>query len=182
MAEQLIKNRGDFRNLITYKKSDIIFQITHFFCSHSLKPGDRTIDQMIQAARSGKQNIAEGAAAAATSAKTEIRLTSVAKASLQELLEDYMDFLKINNCEQWQPGSREFEYMRNLGRTNNDAAFYMSLIEVRPPATIANMCIILLKQTDYLLHRQIESLAKKFLEEGGFSERMFRLRKDRRGF
>ena len=89
----LIPNRGNYKKLISYQKADVIFQITYYFCDHFIALGDRTKDQMIQAARSGKQNIVEGTAASGTSAKTEIKLINVAKASLQELLEDYEDFL-----------------------------------------------------------------------------------------
>ena len=180
MAEQLIPKRSDYKKLISYQKADIIFQITYFFCSHFIKPGDRTRDQMVQAARSGKQNIVEGCAASLTSAKTEIKLIAVAKASLLELLEDYEDFLKVNPAPQWQPGSVEFEYMKKLGAEHNDAQFFMSLVETRPAATIANMCIILIKQADYLLFKQLKSLEKSFLEHGGFTERMYRLRSNSR--
>lgn len=143
--------------------------------------GDRTVDQMIQAARSGKQNIVEGCAAASTSAQTEIKLINVAKASLKELLEDYEDYLKVHNKPQWQKGSREYEAMRRLGREHNDADFFMNLIATRPPETIANMAIILINQADYLLFRQLERLSKDFLENGGFSERMNALRRKYRG-
>lgn len=137
---------------------------------------------MIQAARSGKQNIAEGAAASATSAKTEIKLMNVAKASLQELLEDYEDFLKTRGHRQWKKGSAEFEKMRELGRTHNDADFFMSIAETRPAETIANMAIILIHQADYLLFKQIDKLSEIFINEGGFSEKMMSSRKKHRGY
>lgn len=176
MQESLIPQRGNYRQLLSYQKADVIFQITYYFCSTFLAKGDRTVDQMIQAARSGKQNIIEGCAASATSAKTEIKLINVAKASLQELLEDYEDFLKTRQCDKWQKGSREFEAMRNLGRTHNDAAFFMNLVATRPPETIANMAIVLINQADYLLFRQLQKISEKFLTEGGFTERMHRMR------
>lgn len=135
---------------------------------------------MIQAARSGKQNIIEGCAASTTSAKTEIKLVNVAKASLQELLEDYEDYLKTHNFRQWEDNSVELLKMRELGRKHNDAEFFMKLARTRPPETIANMCIVLIKQADYLLHKQLQRLSKDFLEKGGFSERMYRLRAERR--
>ncbi len=106
--EDLIPNTGNYKNLLTYQKSDVIFQITYYFCATYLNNGDRTIDQMVQAARSGKQNIIEGCAASSTSAKTEIKLINVAKASLEELLEDYEDYLKTRNHRQWQKGSIEY--------------------------------------------------------------------------
>lgn len=137
---------------------------------------------MIQAARSGKQNIVEGCAASNTSSKTEIKLINVAKASLKELLEDYEDYLKTRGHRKWEKGSREYEAMRQLGRQHNDSDFYMQLIVSRPPQTIANMAIILLHQADYLLFKQLERLEKDFIEHGGFSEKMTALRKQRRGY
>lgn len=177
---ELIPRRGDYKKLISYQKADVIFQITYYFCEHYIARGDRTKDQMIQAARSGKQNIIEGCAASATSAKTEIKLINVAKASLKELLEDYEDYLKTRNKAKWPRGSVEFEAMRNLGRDHNDAEFFMNLIVTRPPETIANMAIILINQADYLLFKQLERLSEDFLTNGGFSEKMYTLRRNNR--
>ena len=129
---------------------------------------------MVQAARSGKQSIIEGCAASATSAKTEIKLVNVAKASLQELLEDYIDYLRTRHQRQWEEGSEEWVAMRELGREHSDAAFFMQLCETRPPERIANMAIVLIKQADYLLFKQLERLEKDFIEQGGFSEKMNR--------
>lgn len=180
--EKLIRSNGNYKSLLCYKKANTIFLLTYYFCEHYLSKGGRTIDQMVQAARSGKQNIVEGCEAAPTSAKTEIKLINVAKASLKELLEDYEDYLGSRGHRQWEKGSKEYEAMRQLGMTHNDADFFMRIAETRPPQTIANMAIILLNQTDYLLHRLLKRLSEKFMQEGGFSERMMRLRKDRRGF
>lgn len=177
---ELLPRSGNYKELLSYQKADVIYQITYFFCNKFLKKGDRTIDQMIQAARSGKQNIVEGCAAAATSAKTEIKLINVAKASLKELLEDYEDYLKTRRQRQWEKSSVEFEAMRKLGREHNDAAFYLRLIETRTADVIANIAIILINQADYLLFRQLERLSQDFLDNGGFSERMTRLRKEHR--
>ena len=182
MNEELIPRRGNYKKLLSYQKTEVIFEMTYYFCHHYLQRGDRTIDQMVQAARSGKQNIVEGCAASATSNKTEIKLVSVAKASLQELLEDYEDYLRTRGHRQWEEGSIELEAMRRLGREHNDAPFFMKLVQTRPPETIANMAIVLIKQADYLLFRQLQRLADDFLEEGGFNERMMRMRKAKRGF
>lgn len=179
---ELIPRIGNYKKLLSYQKADVIFQITFDFCSRFLSKGDRTIDQMVQAARSGKQNIIEGCAASSTSSKTEIKLVNVAKASLKELLEDYEDYLKTRHYRQWEKGSKEYEAMRKLGREHNDADFFMSLTATRPAETIANMAIILINQTDYLLFKQLERLEKDFLEKGGFSERMTALRKVKRGY
>lgn len=141
---------------------------------------DRTIDQMVQAARSGKQNIVEGCAASATSKETEIKLVNVAKASLHELLIDYEDYLRTRNHRQWENGSVELEKMRELGRKHNDTAFFMALVKTRSPETISNMSICLIKQTDYLLFKQLQSISEDFLKNGGMHERMTRMRVERR--
>ncbi len=179
---ELIHNAGNYKKLLSYQKADVIYQITCYFCTHFLTRGDRTVDQMVQAARSGKQNIVEGCAASVTSAKTEIKLVNVAKASLRELLEDYEDYLKVHGHTQWAEGSAEYEAMRRIGREHNDAAYFMGLVQTRPPETIANMAIILLNQADYLLYRQLERLSEEFAEHGGFSERMAALRRKHRGY
>lgn len=177
---KLIEHSGNYKDLLSYKKTNVIFEITYYFCNKYIAIGDRTKDQMIQAARSGKQNIIEGCTASSTSKKTEIRLINVAKASLKELVEDYEDFLKTRKFQKWEKGSKEFETMRSLGAQHNDSSFFMNLIESRPPQTIANMAIILINQADYLLFRQLERLEKDFLENGGFSEKMARLRREKR--
>ena len=179
--ESLIQTVGDYKNLLSYKKADVIYQLTYYFCHKFLKVGDRTIDQMIQAARSGKQNIIEGCADAATSAKLHISLLNVAKASLKELIEDYEDFLKTRSHRQWQKGEVEFEAMRKLGAKHNDAEYFMKIAQTRPPETIANMAIILIRQADYLLYKQIQKAAEVFEREGGFAERMTRVRREKRG-
>lgn len=181
MSEVLVPQRGDYKKLLSYQKTDVIFQLTYYFCHTYLQKGDRTIDQMVQAARSGKQNIVEGCMASGTSAKTEIKLLNVAKASLRELLEDYEDYLKTRGHRQWEEGSVELEAMRRIGREYSDGNYFMELAQTRPPETIANMAIVLLKQADYLLHRQIQRLSDDFVQEGGFSERMTRIRKNYRG-
>lgn len=178
--EELLPRRGNYKKLLSYQKADVILQITYYFCEHYLPKGDRTWDQMRQAARSGKQNIIEGSAASSTSSKTEIKLLNVAKASLQELLEDFEDYLKVNGYPKWKEGSSEFEAMRRLGREHSDAEFFMSIVQTRPPQTIANMAIILINQADYLLYRQLKRLSELFLKEGGFSERMYRMRQQGR--
>ena len=123
--EKLIRHSGNYRKLLSYQKTEVIFEMTYYFCHTYLQKGDRTIDQMVQAARSGKQNIIEGCAASATSAKTEIKLVNVAKASLQELLEDYIDYLRTHGHRQWEENSVEWTAMRRLGKEHNDAEFFM---------------------------------------------------------
>lgn len=178
--EELIPRMGNYKKLITYQKSESIFDITFYFCHKYLNKGDRTIDQMIQAARSAKQNIVEGSSASSVSKETEIKLTSVAKASLQELLVDYEDFLRTRNHRQWEEDSIELIKMREIGKTHNDTTYYMNLISTRPPETIANISIVLIKQTDYLLYRQLKKLEEEFLNQGGFREKMTRMRIEKR--
>lgn len=179
-SEPLLPRTGNYRKLLTYQKAEAIYDITYYFCKKYLRWGDRTVDQMVQAARSGKQNIVEGSAASATSKETEIKLVNVAKASLQELLVDYEDFLRTRNHRQWENNSAELLKMRELGRKHNDTAFFMELVKVRPPETIANMAICLIKQTDYMLFKQLQSLGEDFLKNGGMRERMTRMRIERR--
>ena len=180
MSEELIPHRGNYKKLLSYQKTDVIFQLTYYFCHTYLQRGDRTVDQMVQAARSGKQNIVEGCMASGTSAKTELKLLNVAKASLHELCEDYEDYLKTRGHRQWEEDSVELMAMRKIGATHHDGEYFMGLAQTRPPETIANMAIVLLKQADYLLHKQIQRLSDDFVKEGGFSERMMRVRKEYR--
>ena len=168
----IYRKAGNFKNLISYQKAEAIYDITVFFCRKFLSPRDRTVDQMIQAARSGKQNIAEGVAASSTNAANEIRLVNVAKASLIELCTDYEDYLRTHSQPQWTEGSAEIEAMRTLGKEHNDSAFFMSLVQTRPAATIANMAIVLLRQTDFLLFRQLEALGERFVSDGDLHERL----------
>ena len=112
--------------------------------------------------------------------ETEIKLVNVAKASLHELLIDYEDYLRTRNHRQWENGSVELQKMRELGRKHNDTGFYMTLVKTRPPETISNMTICLLKQTDYLLFKQLQSISEDFLKNGGMRERMTRMRLERR--
>jgi four helix bundle suffix protein len=180
MKESLLPPSGGYQKLISYKKAECVYDLTYYFCHKYLSRGDRTIDQMVQAARSGKQNIAEGSAASATSKETEIKLMNVAKASLEELLIDYKDYLRTRNHILWDLDSKEVAAMRRLGRQHNESTFYIQLIQTRPPETIANMAISLINQTTYLLRRQLNSLSEAFIKEGGFRERMTRFRVEER--
>jgi len=178
--EPLLPVGGNYRKLFTFQKAEAIYDITWYFCNNYINKFDRTFDQMIQAARSGKQNIAEGSAASVTSKETEIKLINVAKSSSQELMNDYQDYLRTRGHREWEKGSVEVEKMRELGREHNDTGFYMPLVKVRPPETIANIALCLLRQNDYLLSQQLKSLGEDFLNNGGLRERMTRMRKNRR--
>ena len=139
------------------------------------------MDQMVQAARSGKQNILEGCMASGTSKETEIKLVNVARASLEELLEDYRDFLRTRNHPLWEKASREALFVRKLGsKSGVSYESYRTYIETRPPDIVANILICLIHQTNYLLDQQLRALEKAFLVEGGLRERMTRARLDTR--
>ena len=180
MKNSIFTTPGNYRNLIVYQKAEAIFDITCYFCNTYLRRGDRTIGQMEQAARSGKQNIVEGSAASVASKQSEIFLKNVAKASMLELLTDYEDFLRTRGFRKWEDDSEEVQAMRKLCRTHNDSAFYMDIVKTRPPETIANMAICMIKQNDYLMFRMLKSLEKKFLSEGGLREQMTRMRQQNR--
>lgn len=173
----LLPPRGDYQTLLSYQKSEVIYQLTYRFCQRFLKKSDRTIDQMVQAARSGKQNIVEGSKAATTSKEMEIKLTNVARASLEELLEDYRDYLRLRDLPLWEKQSREASYARKLGTTAPlSFELFREFTETRPAEVVANIAICLLHQTNYLLDRQLKALEKAFLKDGGLRERMTRAR------
>ena len=172
-----IPKYGGYAKLITYKKAEIIFDGTYYFAHKYFHPFDRTIDQMVQAARSGKQNIIEGSMASGTSKIMEITLTNVARASLQELLGDYEDFIRVQKLKFWD---KDHEYYAALTKKliteNATYQTYQKGIENPDPEVSANVMIGLIKLTSFLLARQIEKLEKDFLKEGGLRERMTQAR------
>ncbi len=177
MPEGFIPPHGGYQQLLSYRKAEVVYDATVYFCARFLDKRDRTYDQMIQAARSGKQNIVEGSMASATSKETEIKLTNVARASLEELLTDYRDFLRLRHLEEWP---RDHPYVQRLRQLNRvpDATYetFRKGIENPDPAICANVIIGLIKVASYLLHRQIQQLEQAFVEEGGLRERMTRAR------
>jgi four helix bundle suffix protein len=169
--------RGDYQTLLSFQKAEVVYDLTFRFAHKHLSKGDRTIDQMIQTARSGKKNILEGSKAALTSKETEIKLTNVARASLEELLDDYRDYLRARDLPLWDKESKEAQYVRKLGRkTPQTYEDYREFVETRPPEVIANIAICLIHQTNYLIDKQLHCLEKEFLEQGGVRERMTRVR------
>ncbi|HEY8933362.1 MAG TPA: four helix bundle suffix domain-containing protein, partial [Rariglobus sp.] len=164
---------GNYRELKSYQKAEVIYDITHRFAHAYLAKGDRTIDQMVQSARSGKQNILEGSKASITSKETELKLTNVARASLEELLADYRDYLRVRDHTLWPKDSKEALYVRRLGSTSPQSyETYRPYVETRPPEVIANIAICLIHQANYLLDQQVRRLEHDFLKEGGLRERM----------
>lgn len=177
MADGFIPAHGGYENLLSYRKSVIVYDVTRTFCDRFLSKFDRTIDQMVQAARSGKQNIIEGSMASGTSKEMEIKLTNVARASLEELLEDYRDYLRTNDADVWSKNSREAGFVRKLGM-NREVSYraFRPYAESRPGDVVANIAICLVHQTNYLLDQQIRHLEKAFLAQGGLRERMTKAR------
>lgn len=180
-CKNLTSPNGDVKTLLTFRKAVVIYDLTFYFAHTFLSPGDRTVDQMIQAARSGKQNIAEGSAAGVTSMETAIKLTNVAKASFLELLLDYEDFLRVRNFRQWEKGSEEVRFLRKKSADPGvPDQWFVDLAKTRPAETVANMTIVFLHQEDYLLQAQLDALEKKFLSQGGFREQLFSARLQKR--
>ena len=174
------QNNNLYRNLIAYRKAVVIYDLTYHFCERFIAVGDRTKDQMVQAARSGKQNIVEGKAASLTSAETHLKLLGVARSSFQELLEDYLDYLRTRKLRIWETSSKEVEAMRELGLSHTDSKFFLELAENRNDEVIANMAIVLLYQEDVLLRKHIEKQIKRFVDYGGFRESLAKARKDKK--
>lgn len=176
-TQPIILPHGNYQELLSYQKAEVVYDLTFRFCEKHLKKRDRTIDQMVQAARSGKQNIVEGSKASGTSKEMEIKLTNVARASLEELLEDYRDYLRVRDFTIWDKDSKEARYARKLGnKSHTTYETYRQFVETRPAEVTANIAICLIHQANYLLDQQIRRLEKDFLKEGGLRERMTRAR------
>ncbi|MEN6452389.1 MAG: four helix bundle suffix domain-containing protein [Thermoguttaceae bacterium] len=168
---------GNYSELLSYQKAEVVYDLTYRFCQRFLARGDRTIDQMVQAARSGKQNIVEGSKASVTSKEMEIKLTNVARASLEELLNDYRDYLRVRDLKVWTKDSKETQYVRKLGsQPHGSYETYRTYVETRSAEVVANIALCLIHQTNYLLDRQIRRLEQDFVHEGGLRERMTRAR------
>ena len=176
MGTPFLPQKGNYRNLIAYQKAECIYDITYYFAHHFLDRNDRTINQMIQAARSGKQNIAEGCAASTTSAETEIKLVNVARASLQELLIDYEDHLRVRNLIKWNVNDKNAIIVRRVCAKHNESAFYRNAIQVRTDDTIANIAITLIYQEDVILRKYLDRIKDDFIKHGGIREQMTKAR------
>lgn len=172
----LRQNNNLYRNLTAYRKAMVIYDLTFHFCNKFIDYNDRTKDQMIQAARSGKQNIVEGKAASLTSPETHIALLNVARASFQELLVDLEDYLRTRKLQLWNTGSVQVKTMRNLGLSHNDSDFFMQIAETRCDETIANMIIVLIHQEDVLLRKHIKNQIAKFINQGSFRKSLTKAR------
>lgn len=178
----LIPPHGGYRDLKSYQMAEIVHDATVVFCDRFIDRRSRTHDQMVQAARSGKQNIGEGSMASGTSKKTELKLIGVARASLEELLLDYQDYLRQHGLPLWAKDHPQAKQVRVLCyRTNRSYSTYKPYIE--PPAsaeTACNSLICLIHQANYLLDQQLRALEQEFLHEGGFTERLYQARRQTR--
>jgi four helix bundle suffix protein len=176
-SEGVLPPHGGYEELLSFQKARIVYDGTVRFCERFVDKRSRTHDQMTQAARSGKQNILEASQASGTSKEAELKLTNVARASLEELLEDYRDILRTGGHPLWDKNSKEALFVRRLGaKSNVSYESYRSYVETRPAHIVANILICLIHQTNYLLDRQIRRLEQDFLKEGGLRERMTRAR------
>ena len=176
--KDFLRQDGDYRSMKAFRKAECIYDVTYYFAHQFLKSGDRTIDQMIQAARSGKQNLAEGTIDAVTSREMGIKLANVNRASLHELLLDYEDYLRVRGLEQWRLDDPRSVKTRAFCKAHLDSAVYREKIRERSDETIANIAITLIHQCDVLLRGMIEWMKRDFIENGGIKEEMFRARKE----
>lgn len=190
-----LRPSGGYRKTASFQTATIIYDATYWFCEKFLHSRSRTVDQMVQAARSGRQNIAEGSRASATSSQTELRLINVARASLEELLLDYEDFLRHRRLTQWSSESAEAKAVRAVATTyrknQTDPSnltdlsdqerwvLYAHWLDHEDAAIRANAIICLIHQANFLLDRQIAALERAFVDDGGYSEQLAteRLRK-----
>lgn len=177
----LIPPHGGYRDLKSYQMAEIVHDATVVFCDRFIDKRSRTHDQMVQAARSGKQNIAEGSMASGTSKKTELKLIGVARASLEELLLDFQDFLRQKGLPVWSKDHPKAKEVRALAyRADRSYKMYKTYFEEQGPETAANAAICLIHQANYLLDQQLRALEKEFVKEGGFTERLYRVRSQAR--
>ena len=183
-----LRPSGGYRKTASFQTATLIYDATYWFCEKFLDARSRTVDQMVQAARSGRQNIAEGSRASATSSQTELRLVNVARASLEELLLDYEDYLRHRRLPQWLPDGPEASEVRAVPRTfrkdpsdqtdltdlsdQERWALYAHWLDHANPAIRANATICLIHQANFLLDRQIAALETAFVEDGGYSEQL----------
>ncbi|MBO5185888.1 MAG: four helix bundle suffix domain-containing protein [Prevotella sp.] len=171
------KEINGYTSLTAYKKAECVFDITFYFVCNFLDRGhDRTADQMQQAARSGKQNIVEGYSDAEGSTESEHKLTVIAKGSLEELKEDYKDYLRNHNMEIWDAQHWKYKACQPLFRRHNDSAYYRRQIEGRSAEDIANIALIVIYQTLALLRGLIDRQDRLFLENGGIREQRYKAR------
>jgi four helix bundle suffix protein len=188
-----LRPHGGYRKLRSFQVAEVVYDATVAFCNRFIDKRSPTHDQMVQAARSGRQNIGEGSRASGTSSQTELRLVGVARASLEELLLDYQDYLRQRGLKQWDKGDERALKVRCIGVTRTDRtdqsdqsdqsdsySRYQALIEESGPETAANTIVCLIHQANYLLDRQIAALEQQFICEGGYTEKLAAVRRQHR--
>lgn len=174
---KVLKKAVIWKDLFFYRKSDTLYQLTVEFCNRYLPAyGSRTVDQMVQAARSGKQNIVEGSEDGQTSSEMEIKLLNVARASLQELRCDYQDYLNTHHLQTWDNNHPRLKRLRNFCHKHNDYSDYEPLMGKMNDEEMANLALTLCHQTDKMMCRYLERLEERFVKEGGIKERMYAAR------
>ena len=177
----LLASSGDYHQLICYQKTVIVYDLTYWFCERYMERSkDRTVDQMVQAARSGKQNIVEGITDGAASKESELKLLKVAAGSLHELHEDYDDWLRTHLQPIWTKDSVEMKALWAIGKEHSDSEYFMQLARTRPPQTTANIARGMTEQAIFFLDRLIQSKVKQFVENGGLKEQIYRVRQQYR--
>lgn len=179
---KLIQPHGGFRKLRSFQSAQIVYDGTVVFCDRFIDKRSRTHDQMVQAARSGVQNIAEGSLASATSKKIELKLTGIARASLGELLLDFEDFIRQKKLRQWDKDTPEALEVRGKFKKSDESNSSDYQFSQLSAEQLGNTLICLINQTSYLLWQQMKYLEKEFLNSGGFTERMYKTRKDIRKY
>lgn len=174
---KIIRAHGGYRTLKSFQHAELVYDATVKFCDRFIEKRSRTHDQMVQAARSGRQNIAEGSQASGISKKMELKLVGVARASLEELLLDYEDFLWQRGLILWGKNHPIAQEVRRLAyQKDRSYMTYKSYVEASKPEIAANTLICLIHQTNFLLDRQLRQLEQSFLKDGGFTERLYRAR------
>ena len=180
--DTLIPKNGNYKQLLSYQKSQAIYDMTFYFCTNYIRRTDRTFDQMVQAARSGKQNIVEGASDGTVSMEMCLKLFGVARGSVMELREYYADYLRQHKHEIWAKDDPRTLATRNYCRTHYDPREFVEKCESRPDVTVANIMLTLIRQMEAMLAKVLQSLESEFLQNGGLKEAMARERRLRRGY
>lgn len=170
---QILKRQKPWRDAYYYQKTEVLYQLTFHFCKRFLPAhGDRTVDQMIQAARSGKQNIIEGTEDGVTSTEMHVKLLNVARSSIQELREDYRDYLLSRNLLIWTPAHSRYDDMRTFCKHHNRVEDYQPYFDKWNAEEMANIALTLCYMTDAMLNRHLINIEQEFVTQGGIKERM----------
>lgn len=171
--QKVLRKTANWRDLYFYQKADTLYCFTYHFCERFLpKYGDRTVDQMVQAARSGKQNIVEGTEDGQTSSELELKLLNIARSSIQELREDYEDYIKVHHLCRWDPSHPRYDAMLRFCREHNRYSDYKALAHQLGCEEMANMALTLCHLTDKMMSTYLQQLEQRFITEGGIKERM----------